>query len=94
MNLYILNYRIHVFRVSAKAVVVEAITHHKVVRNLFAAVAHVELDLQFCWFEQECTDVDAGWILSFQGEAELLEPLELREELRSIGKNIYDMHNT
>ena len=62
-----MNYRIHVLRVSAEAVVVEAVTHHKVVRNLFAAVAYVELDLQFGWFEQECTDVDAGRILSFQG---------------------------
>ena len=35
-----------------------------------------------------------SWLLSFQGEAELLEPPELREELRNIGKNIYDRHNT
>ena len=38
----------------------------------------------------------AGYLIysEVQGEAELLEPLELREELRSIGINIYDMHNT
>ena len=35
-----------------------------------------------------------SWILSFQGEAELLEPAELREELKQIGKKIQQVHET
>lgn len=40
-----------------------------------------------CLFSWGFTDRDQilTWILSFQGEAELLEPVELREELRQIG---------
>ena len=49
-----------------------------------------------CLFSAGFTDRNhlISWILSFQGEAELLEPPELREELRLIGKNIYDTYNT
>lgn len=35
-----------------------------------------------------------SWILSFQGEAELLEPAGLREELRRIGEQISRRHQT
>lgn len=35
-----------------------------------------------------------SWILSFQGEAKLLEPAELREELREIGEKIKQIHKT
>ena len=49
-----------------------------------------------CLFSAGFTDKNhlISWILSFQGEAELMEPPELREELRLIGKNIYDTYNT
>ena len=49
-----------------------------------------------CLFSAGFTDRDhlLGWILSFQGEAELLEPPELREELRTIGKKIQQKHHT
>ena len=35
-----------------------------------------------------------SWILSFEGEAELLEPAELREELSQIGGKIKQQHRT
>ena len=49
-----------------------------------------------CLFSAGFTDRDhlLGWILSFQGEAELLEPPELRDELRNIGKKIQQKHHT
>ena len=49
-----------------------------------------------CLFSAGFTDRDhlLSWILSFQGEAELLEPPELREELRDIGKKIQQKHHT
>ena len=61
-----MNYSIDILRVSAEAVVVEAITYHEIVGNLLAAVTHVELDLQFAGFEQECADVDAGGIVPLE----------------------------
>lgn len=33
-----------------------------------------------------------GWVLSFQGRAELLEPADLRDEIRKIGKKIVKRH--
>ena len=47
-----------------------------------------------CLFSTGFTDRDhlLSWILSFQGEAELLEPPELREELRKIGEIICRNH--
>lgn len=49
-----------------------------------------------CLFSAGFTDREQalGWILSFQGDAELLEPAELREELRKIGKKIRQNHKT
>ena len=49
-----------------------------------------------CLFSAGFTDREQvlSWILSFQGEAELLEPAELREELRDIGKKIKKIHKT
>ena len=49
-----------------------------------------------CLFSAGFTDRDylLSWILSFQGEAELLEPQELREELQKIGEIIQDRHHT
>ena len=49
-----------------------------------------------CLFSTGFTDRDhlLGWILSFQGEAELLEPAELRAELAEIGENISRKHHT
>ena len=49
-----------------------------------------------CLFSAGFTDRDhlLSWILSFQGEAELLEPPELREALQDIGKKIQQKHHT
>ena len=49
-----------------------------------------------CLFSAGFTDRDylLSWILSFQGEAELLEPQELREELQKIGEIIQHRHHT
>ena len=49
-----------------------------------------------CLFQAGFTDREQvlSWILSFQGEAELLEPVELREELRKIGEQIRQKHQT
>ena len=49
-----------------------------------------------CLFSAGFTDRDhlLGWILSFQGEAELLDPPELREALQDIGKKIQQKHHT
>ena len=50
----------------------------------------------FCLFSAGFTNREhaLGWILSFLGEAELLEPAELREELEKIGKMICQKHHT
>ncbi len=47
-------------------------------------------------FSAGFTDRDQilSWILSFQGEAELLEPAELRAELKRIGEKIRLTHDT
>ena len=49
-----------------------------------------------CLFSAGFADRDhlLSWILSFQGEAELLEPPELREELKQIGEKIRKAHRT
>ena len=49
-----------------------------------------------CVFSAGFTDRDhlLSWILSFQGEAELLEPADLREELAKIGETISRKHHT
>ena len=49
-----------------------------------------------CLFSAGFTDREQvlSWILSFQGEAELLEPTGLREELRQIGERIRQIHQT
>ena len=50
----------------------------------------------FCLFSAGFTNREhaLGWILSFRGGAELLEPPELREELERIGKMICQKHHT
>ena len=50
----------------------------------------------FCLFSAGFTNREhaLGWILSFRGGAELLEPPELREELEAIGKMICQKHHT
>jgi predicted DNA-binding transcriptional regulator YafY len=49
-----------------------------------------------CLFSAGFADRDylLSWILSFQGEAELVEPPELREELRKTGEIISRRHRT
>ncbi len=49
-----------------------------------------------CLFSAGFTDRDQAlnWALSFQGRAEVLEPPELREEMRRIGKKIVRKHKT
>ncbi len=49
-----------------------------------------------CLFSTGFTDRDHlfSWILSFRGDAELLEPPELREELAKIGEIIRQKHHT
>ena len=49
-----------------------------------------------CLFAADFTDREQvlSWILSFQGEAELLEPAELREELAHIAEVISQRHKT
>ena len=49
-----------------------------------------------CLFSTGFTDREhlLSWILSFRGDAELLEPLELREELAKIGEIIRQKHHT
>ncbi len=49
-----------------------------------------------CLFSAGFTDREQvlSWILSFQGEAELLEPAGLREELKQIGERIRQIHQT
>ncbi len=47
-----------------------------------------------CLFSAAFSDREQAlkWVLSFQGRAELLEPRELREEIRRIGKKIVKRH--
>ena len=49
-----------------------------------------------CLFSAGFADRDhlLSWILSFEGEAELLEPTELRDELSRIGEKIKQRHQT
>ena len=49
-----------------------------------------------CLFSAGFTDREhlLSWILSFRGDAELLEPQELREELAKIGEIIRQKHHT
>ena len=49
-----------------------------------------------CLFSTGFTDRDhlLSWILSFRGDAELLDPPELREELAKIGEIIRQKHHT
>ena len=49
-----------------------------------------------CLFSAGFADWDhlLSWILSFEGEAELLEPTELRDELSRIGEKIKQRHQT
>ncbi len=49
-----------------------------------------------CLFSAGFTNKDEllSWIFSFQGEAELLEPAELRTEIRKIGEAIIEKHQT
>ena len=49
-----------------------------------------------CLFSTSFTDREhlLSWILSFRGDAELLEPQELREELAKIGEIIRQKHHT
>ena len=49
-----------------------------------------------CLFSTGFTDREhlLSWILSFRGDAELLEPQELREELAKIGEIIRQKHHT
>ena len=49
-----------------------------------------------CLFSTGFTDRERllSWILSFRGDAELLEPQELREELAKIGEIIRQKHHT
>ena len=56
----------------------------------YGAGCYVEQPDGRCLFSFGFTDRDQilTWILSFQGEAELLEPVELRDELRQIGETL------
>ena len=49
-----------------------------------------------CLFSTVFADRDhlLSWVLSFEGEAELLEPTELRDELSRIGEKIKHQHRT
>ena len=49
-----------------------------------------------CLFSAGFTDREQvlSWVLSFQGEAELLEPAELRADLAAIGEKITRRHQT
>ncbi len=56
----------------------------------YGAGCYVEQPDGRCLFSFGFTDRDQilTWILSFQGEAELLEPVDLRDELRQIGETL------
>lgn len=56
----------------------------------YGAGCYVEQPDGRCLFSIGFTDRDQilTWILSFQGEAELLEPVDLRDELRQIGETL------